>query len=113
MLAHDIVLAEERTVFALGYSRIGTSPDGGNSYFLTRDLGYRRALELYLLNERIDAGRAHELGLVNRVTPAADSTSPPRSSRARLAAGPWRAHAAAKRLLRRAGDGVARPPAGG
>ena len=34
------------------------------------------------------------------------STQPPRSSRARLAAGPWRAQAAAKRLLRRAGDAL-------
>ena len=69
MLAHDIVIAAERTVFALGYSRIATNPDGGTSYFLTRDVGYRRALDMYLTNERVDANRAHELGMVNRVVP--------------------------------------------
>ena len=74
MLAHDIVIAAERTVFALGYSRIGTSPDGGNSYFFARDLGYRRALELYLLNERLDADAGVQLGMVNRVVPRPDST---------------------------------------
>jgi 2-(1,2-epoxy-1,2-dihydrophenyl)acetyl-CoA isomerase len=106
MLAHDIVIAAEGTVLALGYSRIGTSPDGGNSFFLARDIGYRRALELYLLNERIDAARARELGMVNQVVPADELDSAAAALAARLAAGPWRAHAAAKTLLRRAGDGL-------
>jgi 2-(1,2-epoxy-1,2-dihydrophenyl)acetyl-CoA isomerase len=106
MLAHDIVLAQEGTVFALGYSRIGTSPDGGNSYFLTRDVGYRRALELYLLNERVDAAEAHELGMVNRVVPAGELDAVAREFAAKVAAGPWRAHAAAKTLFRRANDGL-------
>jgi 2-(1,2-epoxy-1,2-dihydrophenyl)acetyl-CoA isomerase len=106
MLAHDIVLAQEGTVFALGYSRIGTSPDGGNSYFLTRDVGYRRALELYLLNERLDATEAHELGMVNRVVAAGELDTAARELATKIAAGPWRAHAAAKTLLRRANDGL-------
>jgi 2-(1,2-epoxy-1,2-dihydrophenyl)acetyl-CoA isomerase len=106
MLAHDIVLAQEGTVFALGYSRIGTSPDGGNSYFLTRDVGYRRALELYLLNHRLQAAEAHELGMVNRVVAAGELDAAARDLAAKIAAGPWRAHAAAKALLRRAQDGL-------
>jgi 2-(1,2-epoxy-1,2-dihydrophenyl)acetyl-CoA isomerase len=106
MLAHDIVLAQEGTVFALGYSRIGTSPDGGNSYFLTRDVGYRRALELYLSNRRLDASEAHELGMVNRVVAAGELDTAARELAAEIAAGPWRAQAAAKTLLRRANDGL-------
>jgi len=106
MCAHDIVLAQEGTVFALGYSRIGTSPDGGNSYFLARDIGYRRALELYLLNERVDAARAFELGLVNRVVGEGELDAVALDLALRIAAGPWRAHAAAKTLLRRASGGL-------
>jgi 2-(1,2-epoxy-1,2-dihydrophenyl)acetyl-CoA isomerase len=106
MLAHDIVLAQEGTVFALGYARIGTNPDGGNSYFLTRDVGYRRALELYLLNQRLDATEAHELGMVNRVVAAGELDAAACDLAAEIAAGPWRAHAAAKVLLRRAQDGL-------
>jgi 2-(1,2-epoxy-1,2-dihydrophenyl)acetyl-CoA isomerase len=106
MLAHDIVLAQDGTVFSLGYSRIGTSPDGGNSYFLTRDVGYRRALELYLTNARIDAAQAHELGMVNRVVATGDLERAAADLARGLAAGPWRAHAAAKTLLRRAHDGL-------
>ena len=98
MLAHDIVLAQEGTVFALGYSRIGTSPDGGNSYFLTRDVGYRRALELYLLNRRLEAAEAHELGMVNRVVAAGELEAAAGDLAAQIAAG--------KTLLRRAQDGL-------
>jgi 2-(1,2-epoxy-1,2-dihydrophenyl)acetyl-CoA isomerase len=106
MCAHDLVLAAEGTIFALGYSRLGTSPDGGNSYFLARDVGYRKALELYLTNERIDAARALELGIVNRVVPAAELGVAAAELASRIAAGPRRAHADAKALLRRAADGL-------
>jgi 2-(1,2-epoxy-1,2-dihydrophenyl)acetyl-CoA isomerase len=106
MLAHDVVLAQEGTVFALGYSRIGTSPDGGNSYFLTRDVGYRRALELYLLNSRIDAEQAQALGMVNRVVARGELDGAAGELAAEIASGPWLAQAAAKTLLRRAGDGL-------
>jgi 2-(1,2-epoxy-1,2-dihydrophenyl)acetyl-CoA isomerase len=106
MLSHDVVLAAERTVIALGYSVIATNPDGGSSYFLVRDIGYRRALDLYLTNERVDAARAQELGLVNRVVPADDLQEEAAQLAARLAAGPWKAYASAKRLLRQAGDGL-------
>ena len=106
MLAHDIVLAQEGTVFALGYARIGTSPDGGNSYFLTRDVGYRRALELYVHNRRLDAAEARGLGMVNRVVAAGELDAEARAVAAEIAAGPWKAHAAAKTLLRRAQDGL-------
>jgi 2-(1,2-epoxy-1,2-dihydrophenyl)acetyl-CoA isomerase len=106
MLAHDVVVAAEGTVFALGYSRIATNPDGGNSYFLTRAIGYRRALDLYLTNDRIDAARAQELGMVNRVVPAADLHTDAAALAAQIAAGPWKAQASAKRLLRQAEDGL-------
>jgi 2-(1,2-epoxy-1,2-dihydrophenyl)acetyl-CoA isomerase len=106
MLAHDIVLAAEGTVLALGYARIGTSPDGGNSYFLARDVGYRRALELYLLGERLDAKRAHELGMINRVVAKDALDAEAATLAASLAAGPRKAQASAKLLLRRASEGL-------
>jgi 2-(1,2-epoxy-1,2-dihydrophenyl)acetyl-CoA isomerase len=106
MLAHDIVVAAEGTVLALGYARIGTSPDGGNSYFLARDIGYRRALQLYLLGERLDATQAYELGMINRVVPKDALDAEAATLAASLAAGPRKAHASAKLLLRRASDGL-------
>jgi 2-(1,2-epoxy-1,2-dihydrophenyl)acetyl-CoA isomerase len=106
MLAHDVVIAAEGTVMALGYSRIGTNPDGGSSHFLVRDIGYRRALELYLRNERIDAAQALELGMVNRVVSRDDLDDEATGYAATIAAGPWRAQGATKRLLRQAQDGL-------
>lgn len=40
MLACDLVLAAAGTQFSLAYSRIGTSPDGGATWFLPHLTGY-------------------------------------------------------------------------
>jgi 2-(1,2-epoxy-1,2-dihydrophenyl)acetyl-CoA isomerase len=93
-------------VMALGYNRIGTNPDAGSSYFLTRDIGYRRALQLYLDNERIDAARALELGIVNQVVAADELQRVAAARAARIAAGPRHAQSSAKRLFRQAHDGL-------
>ena len=65
----DFVIASESTKFTLAYPLLGTSPDGGSSFFLTKLLGHRRATELMLLNEPMTARRALDLGLINWVTP--------------------------------------------
>lgn len=67
MCACDLVVASRATVCKLAYGGLGTSPDGGGSYSLPRLLGVRRALEVALLDERLDAARALELGLVTRM----------------------------------------------
>jgi len=67
MCACDVVVASETTLCKLAYCQLGVSPDGGGSYTLPRLLGLRRAMELALLDDRIDARRAQELGLVSRV----------------------------------------------
>lgn len=69
MCACDLAVADEGSTFKVAYCQLGASPDGGGSYSLTRLLGVRRALELALLDERIDARRALEIGLVTRVVP--------------------------------------------
>jgi 2-(1,2-epoxy-1,2-dihydrophenyl)acetyl-CoA isomerase len=106
MAAHDVVLAAEGTVFTVGARALAASPDAGCTYFVARDAGYRRALELYLSNERFDATRALELGLVNRVVPDSELDAEAAKLAARIAAGPWRAQASTKRLLRQAADGL-------
>jgi len=99
-IAGDIVLAADSARFTMAYTAIGFSPDGGSSWTLPRLVGLRRATELMLLNERLDAARAHELGLVTRVVTddALDSTAGELARR--LADGPTAAHGAVKRLLR-------------
>ncbi|QJY47481.1 enoyl-CoA hydratase-related protein [Pseudonocardia broussonetiae] len=96
----DIVIASEEATFALGYGGIGLTSDGGNTWYLPRLVGMRRAQELFLLNHRFSAAEALEWGLVTRVVPAADVEAEAGAVVARLAAGPTRAFGGMRRLLR-------------
>jgi 2-(1,2-epoxy-1,2-dihydrophenyl)acetyl-CoA isomerase len=63
----DIVLAARSAHFSLAYSSIGLSPDLGSTWMLPRLVGLRRAQELSIMNRRISADEAAEIGLVTRV----------------------------------------------
>ena len=102
--AADFVIAAADAQFTLAYSRIGASPDGGATWFLPRLVGYHKALELMLLSEAVDAATMRDLGLVNRVVPAADLEQETQRIAARLAMGPTLAYAATKRLANQAFD---------
>jgi 2-(1,2-epoxy-1,2-dihydrophenyl)acetyl-CoA isomerase len=102
VLAADLALAAEDAVFASGYIHLGTSPDGGMTLTLPQTVGLKRAAELMFLGDRFDARRALELGIVNRVVPAAALLDAARALSERLAAGPTRAYAAGKALLQAA-----------
>ena len=69
-LACDMVVAAEDAFFVMSYSTVALSPDGGATWSLSRALPRQLASELLMGGERITARRLHELGVVNRVTPA-------------------------------------------
>lgn len=97
--ACDLIVAADTTTFLSAYTKLGTSPDGGTTWSLTRLLGPRRALEFMLLNDSIDAQTALRLGLVNRVVPAADLQDDVMAYARRLAETATGASAAVKRLV--------------
>lgn len=97
--ACDIVVADTTAFFTLAYSGLGTSPDGGATYSMPRLLGPKIAMEMALLNERMDAGRAREIGLLNRVVEASALDALVAEWSARLASGPSAAFAKTKHLL--------------
>jgi len=66
-LACDLSIAANNTVMNMGYRRIGLTPDGGGSIFLSRLVGVKRFNEFYLLSQNINMDEAKELGLVNFV----------------------------------------------
>jgi 2-(1,2-epoxy-1,2-dihydrophenyl)acetyl-CoA isomerase len=99
-IAADLVLAAETAHFTVAYTAIGFSMDGGASWTLPRIVGQRKAMELALLNERLSAARAAELGLVTRVVPDDALDAEADALAQRLANGPIGAHGAIKRLLR-------------
>jgi len=99
LCAADLAVAADNARFSLAYANIGASPDGGSSHFLPRLLGYKKAMELTLLPDLIDANTARDLRLVNWVVPA-DQLAPDTARIARrLADGPTAAYGEAKRLM--------------
>jgi 2-(1,2-epoxy-1,2-dihydrophenyl)acetyl-CoA isomerase len=100
-LGCDLLVAADDAQFNLAYARIGASNDGSSSWHLPRLVGLRRAMEIALLCETIDAPRALDLGLVNRVVPAAELATVSMQLATQLASGPTKAHGRIKRLLRR------------
>ena len=67
----DLVVAGEHCEFGLPEVKAGMVPHGGALDF-PRLVPVQSALEWGLLAERIPASRLYELGVVNRVVPAAD-----------------------------------------
>jgi enoyl-CoA hydratase/carnithine racemase len=67
LLACDIIVAAEGAQFGLPEVSRGIVPGAGGLWRLAQQLPYRRALELVLTGDRIDAAEALRLGLVNRV----------------------------------------------
>lgn len=85
--------------FLMAFANIGLTVDGGASAFLPARIGHGRASEMAMLAERIDAERALEWGLINRVVEDAELEAEAGELGERLAAGPTRSYAASKRLL--------------
>lgn len=96
----DIALAAEGTKFATGFTALGLSGDGGNSWFLPRLVGLRRATELYFQQRVLDAHEAAEWGLISQVVPADALEERARSIADRFAKGPTRAYGEIRKLLR-------------
>ena len=96
-LACDIVIAAETAYFLLAFINIGLAPDGGASAFVTARAGVGRATEMAMLGEPVPAPRAVEWGLANRAVPDDQLDEEALALARRLAAGPTKAYAAAKR----------------
>jgi len=104
MCACDLAVAADDAYFTTAYRHIALTPDGGATWTLPRIVGLRKALELLLLAERVDAAEAQRLGLVNRVV-APDALDATVAALAQsLATGPRLALANAKRLARQSLD---------
>ena len=101
-LATDLAMAAEDTVFQMAYCRIGASPDGSGSWHLARLVGLRKAMEITLMSDAIDAQEALRLGLVNWVVPSAQLDERLNALASRLAAGAVGAYGRSKALLRHA-----------
>lgn len=67
--ACDLRIAARSAELRLGFGLRGLVPDLGGSFYLSRLVGFGRAMELALLNDPLSAAEAERIGLVNRVVP--------------------------------------------
>ncbi|MDQ7969606.1 MAG: enoyl-CoA hydratase [Oxalicibacterium faecigallinarum] len=66
-LACDLIVAGKTSRFAMSYVKVGLTPDGGGSWFLSQALPRQLATELMIEGKPIAAERLHNLGLINRL----------------------------------------------
>jgi enoyl-CoA hydratase len=70
LLGTDMRIAADHARFGLGEVRWGLVPIGGSHIRLPRQIPWAVAMEILLTGDLIDAQRAYEVGLVNKLVPA-------------------------------------------
>lgn len=101
-MACDLVFASERAHFEWAYKKTGLTGAESSTFFLPRLVGLRKAMEIVLLNPRLQAREALEIGLISGVFPDESFEDEVRAIAFKLAAGPTKAYGVAKGLLHRA-----------
>lgn len=66
-LACDLLVAADNAKFVMAYVKVGLTPDGGGSWFLSQALPRPLATEILLEGKPVAATRLAAAGLVNRV----------------------------------------------
>ena len=98
--ACDIRIAAESAKIAFLFTKVGLSgADMGAAWLLPRIVGYGRASEMLLTGDFVDAKRAYDIGLYNRVVPQAELLPQARRMAEQLARGPSLALGVTKQAL--------------
>jgi 2-(1,2-epoxy-1,2-dihydrophenyl)acetyl-CoA isomerase len=98
-LACDLVIAAESAQFNQAFVKVGLTPDCGGTFILPRLIGWKRATELLMTGDMIDAKRAEALGMINRVVADGELMAEALNLASRLASAPTAALASIKSLL--------------
>ncbi len=69
-LACDLIIADERAVFALPEPRVGLAALASGLHRLPRTIGEKQAMGMILTGRRVPAAEGQALGFVNAVAPA-------------------------------------------
>ncbi|HSA53310.1 MAG TPA: enoyl-CoA hydratase-related protein [Yinghuangia sp.] len=103
-LAADVTIASETARFWAPFSARGFTPDSGITWLLPRRIGEVRARRMLLLDEKVDAVRAEEWGLVHSAVPDAGLDAEAADVAEQLATGPTVALGLTKWLMHSAGS---------
>ena len=98
-LAADLVIASDTARIVDVFGKQALIPDGGFLYLLPRIVGMHKAAQIVFLGDTIGAEEAAELGIVNRVVPAADLRAATDEWAGRIAAKPTKVLGWAKKLM--------------
>ena len=105
-LACDLLYAADTARFIWAFVRIGLVSDSGSTRALVRAVGRHRAAALIFSGEPLGAAEARAAGLVNEVVAADELAEAANAAARKLAAGPTRAIALAKRAINHAEDAL-------
>ncbi|MFC7157577.1 enoyl-CoA hydratase/isomerase family protein [Halomarina halobia] len=103
-LACDVRVASTDAKIGFGFRQVGLTIDSGISHFLPRMVGRGRAKDLVFSGELLDAERAADLGLFERVFDAEEFDERADQYVQQIASGPTAALRHSKRLLDSGGD---------
>lgn len=98
-LAADYRVVSETAAFNTSFAGVALTADSGVSWTLPRVIGPSRAADLLLFPRSISAQEAYELGIANKLVPAAELRAEAEKVARALAAGPTLAYAALKESL--------------
>ncbi|MEU1779795.1 MULTISPECIES: enoyl-CoA hydratase-related protein [Streptomyces] len=97
--AADYRVVADSAAFNTSFAGVALTADSGVSWTLPRLVGHGRAADLLLFPRNVSAQEAYELGIANRVVPAAELAAAATEVARRLAEGPTAAYAAIKESL--------------
>lgn len=103
-VACDLRVVADTATFTFGLGRHGLTPEWGSSYFLWREIGWSRTLDLFLTGRKVDAAEAERLGLADRIVPVAEVRAAAQALAEQIAALPDGTAASIKAVLRRGLD---------
>jgi enoyl-CoA hydratase len=104
-LACDLIVASPKAKFGLVEKVVGLTPSMGGTQRLAERAGSGRARHFVMSGGIFDAAEMERWGVVNLIYEDQDFDSAARALAAELAAGPTRAHAMTKHILRRYREG--------
>ncbi|MGE5408687.1 MAG: enoyl-CoA hydratase/isomerase family protein [Syntrophothermus sp.] len=104
-LGCDLIVASPRARFGLVEKVVGLTPSMGGTQRIAERAGSGRARELVMTGELFDAEELERWGVVNRIYPEEEFEQRSRALAAELAAGPTKAHAMTKHVLKRFREG--------
>ncbi|HET6999303.1 MAG TPA: enoyl-CoA hydratase/isomerase family protein [Solirubrobacterales bacterium] len=104
-LACDLIVATPATKFGLVEKVVGLTPSMGGTQRLAERAGSGRARQFVMTGELFGAEEMERWGVVNSIYEEGEFEQRSRALAAELAAGPTRAHAMTKQILRRFREG--------